>query len=60
MKPSLKKPGDFTVAEGHGDPLVCIKGQEGINHVMANNEFGNDLMRMCFEHKNNNEGSLSI
>jgi hypothetical protein len=22
MKPSLKKPGDFTVAEGHGHPLV--------------------------------------
>jgi len=26
---------------------------------MASNEFGNDLMKMCFEHKNNNEGSLS-
>jgi hypothetical protein len=25
MKPSLKKPGDFTVAEGHGHPLVYIK-----------------------------------
>jgi len=22
MKPSLKKPGDFTVVEGHGHPLV--------------------------------------
>jgi hypothetical protein len=22
MKPSLKKPGDFTVAKGHGHPLV--------------------------------------
>jgi len=22
MKPSLKKPGDFIVAEGHGHPLV--------------------------------------
>ncbi len=25
MKPSLKKPGDFTVAEGHGHPLVVLK-----------------------------------
>jgi hypothetical protein len=25
MKPSLKKPGDFTVAEGHGHPLVYTK-----------------------------------
>jgi len=24
MKPSLKKPGDFTMAEGHGHPLVTI------------------------------------
>jgi hypothetical protein len=24
MKPSLKKPRDFTVAEGHGHPLVII------------------------------------
>ncbi len=24
MKPSLKKPGDFTMAEGHGHPLVQI------------------------------------
>jgi hypothetical protein len=24
MKPSLKKPRDFTVAEGHGHPLVSI------------------------------------
>jgi len=25
MKPSLKKPGDFTVAEGHRHPLVKLK-----------------------------------
>jgi hypothetical protein len=25
MKPSLKKPGDFIVAEGHGHPLVRIE-----------------------------------
>jgi hypothetical protein len=25
-KPSLKKPGDFTEAEGHGHPLVSEKG----------------------------------
>jgi hypothetical protein len=24
MKPSLKKPGDFIVAEGHGHPLVTL------------------------------------
>jgi hypothetical protein len=24
MKPSLKKPGDFTMAKGHGHPLVII------------------------------------
>jgi len=23
-EPSLKKPGDFTVAEGHGHPLVML------------------------------------
>ncbi len=27
MKSSLKKPGDFTVAEGHGHPLVPGKDQ---------------------------------
>jgi len=25
MKPSLKKSGDFTVAEGHGHPLIWKK-----------------------------------
>ncbi len=25
MKPSFKKPGDFTTAEGHRHPLVLIK-----------------------------------
>jgi hypothetical protein len=29
MKPSLKKPRDFTVAEGHGHPLVDINNDEG-------------------------------
>jgi hypothetical protein len=28
MKPSLKKLGDFTVAEGHGHPLVRIKADQ--------------------------------
>jgi hypothetical protein len=30
MKPSLKKSRDFTVAEGHGHPLVCLKYKEKI------------------------------
>jgi hypothetical protein len=28
MKPNLKKPGDFTLAEGHGHPLVIIISSE--------------------------------
>jgi hypothetical protein len=27
-EPSLKKPGDFTVAEGHGHPLVEVEGSK--------------------------------
>ncbi len=30
--------------------VICTKGQEGAN-VKACNEFGNDPMKMCFEHK---------
>jgi hypothetical protein len=30
--------------------IICIKGKEGTNDVMASNEYGNDLMGMCFEH----------
>jgi len=30
MKPSLKKPGDFTVAEGHGHPLVSYNGSKKV------------------------------
>jgi hypothetical protein len=37
-EPSLKKPGDFTVAEGHGHPLVQSKGcnsQQAMYHIMV-------------------------
>ncbi len=51
---------DFLQSHKYHVRIICIMGQEGINHVMASSEFGNDLMRMCFEHKNNNESSLSI
>jgi hypothetical protein len=49
---------DFLQSHKYYVKIICIKGQEGINHVMASNEFGNDSMIMCFEHKNNNEVSL--
>jgi hypothetical protein len=33
MKPSLKKPGDFTVAEGHGHPLVSLMCSLPLEHM---------------------------
>ncbi len=50
MKPSLKKPGDFTVAEGHEHPLIelietTINKQEFKNndHMMTNSTTSKSL-----------------
>lgn len=51
---------DFLQSYKYYVKIICIKGKEGTNDVMASNEFGNDLMGMCFENFKNNESSLSI
>jgi hypothetical protein len=54
MKPSLKKPRDFTVAEGHGHPLVFLiasdtYNQNGCSYKQVTNnkqsQVVNDILR---------------
>jgi len=49
MKPSLKKPGDFTMAEGHGHPLV--EETPKVNNVI-------DVIKVVVEGTNNTLNEL--